>query len=48
MANVNPNNGSETKSEILPWNMFKYGVVFFYLGILKYSNDFQNQHFSVL
>ena len=29
MTKVNPNNGNETKSDIFPWNIFKYVTSFF-------------------
>ena len=46
MTEVNQNNGTETKSVILPWDIFKYHI--FLSKILKYFHDFQNQNFSVL
>ena len=45
MTEVNQNNGTETKSVILPWDIFKY---IFLSKMLKYFHDFQNQNFSVL
>ena len=48
MTKVNLNNENDTKSDILPWDMFKSSIIFFYQKILKYFNDFENQNFSVL
>ena len=28
---VNPDNGNETKSDIFPWDIFKYDTIFPYL-----------------
>ena len=28
ITNVNPNNGNETKSNIFPWDIIKFGVIF--------------------
>ena len=40
MTTVKPNNGSETKSDIFSWDIFKS----FFIGhkILKYFNDLYN------
>ena len=46
MIKVSQNNGTETKSVILPWDIFKYHI--FLSKMLKYFHDFQNQNFSVL
>ena len=47
MTKVNPNNGTETESEIFPWAIFKFDTIYFSSKILKYFNDFQNQnHFQ--
>ena len=40
MTKVNPNNGNETKSDILLWDMFKLISSFIGYKILKYVNDF--------
>ena len=29
MTEANPNNANETKSDILPWDIFKSDVIFF-------------------
>ena len=49
MTKVSPNNGHETKSDILPSDIFKFDTdhIFLYQRLLKYFNDFQNQNFSV-
>ena len=49
MTKVSPNNGHETKSDILPWDIFKFDSnhIFLYQRLLKYFNDFQNQNLSV-
>ena len=47
MIKVKPNIGNETKSDIFPWDIFKYNQVSFYRKLLKYFNYFQNQNFSV-
>ena len=46
MTKVSPNNGHETKSDILPWDIFKFDTnhIFLYQRLLKYFNDFQNQN----
>ena len=31
MTKVDPNNGNETKSDILPWDIFKSDVIYFFL-----------------
>ena len=31
MAKVNPSNGNETKSDIFPWSIFKFDIVFYWL-----------------
>ena len=28
MTKVNPNNGNETKSDIFPWDVFKFYIIF--------------------
>ena len=28
MTKVNPNNGNETKSDIFPWDIFKFDIIF--------------------
>ena len=44
MTKVNPNNGNERKSDIIPWNIFKSDVIAFLIKkTLKYFNGFQNQ-----
>ena len=48
MTKVNQHNGNETKSDIFPWDIFKYNNISFYEKLLKYFNYFQNQNFSVL
>ena len=48
MTKVNLNNGNKTKLDIFPWDIFKFVSIFSYQNILKYFNDFQNWHFSVL
>ena len=49
MTKVNPNNRNETKSDIFPWDIFKFNTIcFFYQSILKCFNDFQNQNFWIL
>ena len=48
MTKMNKINGNETKSDILPWNILKSEVIFYYQKILKYFTDFQNRNSSVL
>ena len=52
MAKINSSNGNETKSDIFLWDIIKSDVIYFFcqkiMYTLKYFNDFQNQHFSVL
>ena len=48
MTKVNPNNGNETKSDIFPWDIFKFVIIFIGRKILKFLNDFYNCHFSIL
>ena len=44
-----PNNGIETKSDIFPWDIFKSGVISFFLKkTFKKINGFQNQNLSGL
>ena len=31
MTKVNPNNASETKSDIFPWDIFKFDVIYFFV-----------------
>ena len=31
MTKVNPNNGNETKSDIFPWDIFKYEAIYFFI-----------------
>ena len=40
MTKVDPNNGNETKSDILPWDIFKSDVIFFSQKISRYFNHF--------
>ena len=43
MVKVDIKNGTETKPDIFPWDIFKSNVIyFFYQKILKYFKDFQN------
>ena len=35
MTKVNPNNGNETKSNIFPWDIFKYDIIFHWLKNIK-------------
>ena len=40
-----PNNGIETKSDIFPWDIFKSGVISFFIKkTFKKINGFQNQN----
>ena len=49
MTKENLNNRNETKPDIVSWNIFKFDAIQFFLKkLLKYSNDFYNQNFSVL
>ena len=52
MAKINSGNGKETRSDIFLWDIIKSDVIYFFcqkiMYTLKYFNDFQNQHFSVL
>ena len=44
-----PNNGIETKSDIFPWDIFKSGVISFFIKkTFKKINGFQNQNLSGL
>ena len=47
MTKVNPSNGNETKSDILPMDILKFDIVFIGRKILKYFNYFYNWHFSI-
>ena len=47
MTKVNRNNGSETKWDIFPRDIFKSDIIFISRKILKYFNDFYNWHFSI-
>ena len=31
MTKLNPNNGNETKSDIFPWDIFKFDAVSFFI-----------------
>ena len=44
MTKVNPNNGSETKSEIFPWDIFKSDIIFHWLQNNEIINVFYNWH----
>ena len=35
MTKMNPSNGNETKSDIFPWEMFKFDILFHWLQIPK-------------
>ena len=48
MTKENPTNGSETKSDIFSWDIFKSDIILIGRKILKYFNDFHNSHLSVL
>ena len=41
MTKVNPNNGNETKSDIFPWNIFKFDVIFDWPQNTKMSMTFR-------
>ena len=47
MTKVSRNNGSGTKSDIFPQDIFKSDNIFIGHKILKYFNDFYNWHFSI-
>ena len=49
MAQVNPNNKIETKSDIFPWDIFKFYTIFRFTNkMVMYFSDFKNQNVSVL
>ena len=49
MAEINPNNGNKTSSDIFRWDIIRSDVIyFFYEKTLKHFNEFQNKTFSIL
>ena len=48
MTIVNRNSGKETKSDNVPWDIFKSDSVSFLSKYIKDFNDFQNWVFPVL
>ena len=47
MTKVNPNHGTETKSDIFPWISSNLRLFFIGRKIVKYFNDLYNWHFSI-
>ena len=47
MNKVNPNNGNETKADNFPRDILKSDIIFHWLQILKYFNEFYNWHLLI-
>ena len=48
MTKGNPSNGNETKSDIFPWDIFKYNHISFYRKNIKVFQLLARPNFSVL
>ena len=47
MIKVNLKNGNKTKSDIFPWDMFKFEIIFHWSQNIEIFNDLYNLHLLI-